>query len=177
MGRELRRKQAKRDGKSLEKEEVVETNQIKKYILTVVGIIGVFAIIYLVSALFITKELDWFSKDTKEEEKESSSVTNAILASNIFKQNEESYYVYFYDFDEKEQDSKITTLVNNKLSGSKVYKVNTKSAMNSKYIGETSNKNAKNLDDLKVVTPTLIKISNGTISEYYEKEEITNKLS
>lgn len=176
MGRELRRKQAKKDGKSLEKEEIIETNQIRKYILTVVGIVGVFAIIYLVSALFITKELDWFDKKEKEEEKESS-VTNAILASNILKQSEDSYYVYFYDFDEKEQDSKITTLVNNKLSGSKVYKVNTKSAMNSKYVGETSNKNAKNLDDLKVVTPTLIKIDNSTITEYYEKEEITSKLS
>ena len=84
---------------------------------------------------------------------------------------------YFYDFDEKEQDSRITTLVNNSLTGSKVYKVNTKSAMNNKYVGETGNKNAKNLEDLKVVTPTLIKIANGTITEYYEKEEITNKLS
>ena len=32
MGRELRRKQAKREGKSLQKEEVVEKNQIKQLI-------------------------------------------------------------------------------------------------------------------------------------------------
>ena len=176
MGRELRRKQAKKDGKSLEREEVVETNQVRKYLFTVIGIVAVFAIIYLVSALFITKELDWFNKD-KTEEKESNNVDNAILASNIFKQNEETYYVYFYDFDEEEKNSAITTLVNNSLTSSKVYKVNTKSAMNSKYVGETGNKNAKTLEDLKVVAPTLIKISSDTITEYYEKEEITDKLS
>ena len=63
MGRELRRKQAKKEGKSLERENITETNPIKKYLLNIFVIVGVFAIIYLVSALFITKELDWFNKD------------------------------------------------------------------------------------------------------------------
>ena len=176
MGRELRRKQAKKDGKSLEKEEMIETNQIKKYIINIVSIVAIIAIIYLVSALFITKELDWFNKD-KTESTNSSTVSNTILASAIFKQNEEEYYVYFYDLDEKEKESEITNLVNSSLSSSKVYKVNTASAMNANYVSETSNKNAKRLEDLKVVPRTLIKISNDTITEYYEKEEIKNKLS
>ena len=176
MGRELRRKQAKKEGRSLEKEKLTETNPIKKYLLNIFVIVGVFAIIYLVSALFITKELDWFNKD-KSEEKESGGVSNAILASATFKQSEEEYYVYFYDFDEDEKDSEITNLVNNNLMDDKVYKVNTTSAMNANYVSEESNKNAKTLSDLKVVSPTLIKISGDAITEYYEKEEITNKLS
>ena len=48
--------------------------------------------------------------------------------------------------------------------------------MNSKYISETGNKNAKKLEELKVVAPTLIKISNETITEYYEKDEILANL-
>lgn len=176
MGRELRRKQAKKEGKSLEKENLVETNSIKKYLLNIFVIVGVFAIIYLVSALFITKELDWFSKD-ETKEKDNREVSNAILASAIFKQSEEEYYVYFYDFNEEEKDSEITNLVNNNLIGDKVYKVNTASAMNVNYVGEESNRNAKTLSELKVVAPTLIKIMGDTITEYYEKEEITNKLS
>ena len=176
MGRELRRKQAKKEGRSLDKEKLTESNQIKKYLLNIFVIVGVFAIIYLVSALFITKELNWFNKDSSEE-KENGGVSNAILASAIFKQSEEEYYVYFYDFNEDEKDSKITNLVNSNLINDKVYKVNTKSAMNANYISEESNKNAKNLSELKVVSPTLIKISGDTIVEYYEKEEITNKLS
>ena len=176
MGRELRRKQAKKDGKSLEREEIIETNQIKKLLINIFVIVGIFSIIYLISALFITKELDWFGKNNKDQEK-INNVNNAILASAIFKQSEEEYYVYFYDFDEKQEESATTSLVDSKLSDSKVYKVNTKSAMNANYVSDVGNKNAKTLTDLKVVTPTLIKISGDAIVEYYEKDEITTKLS
>ena len=176
MGRELRRKQAKKDGKSLEKVEINYENQFKKYLLNVFIIVGVFAIIYLLTGSFITKEFKWFNKD-KEETTPSNGVTNAILASAIFSQSDESYYVYFYDFDEKEKDSSITTTVNNKLIGSKVYMVDTASGMNAKYVSDTGNKNAKTLADLRVVPHTLVKISGDTITEYYEKDEITKKLS
>ena len=176
MGRELRRKQAKKDGKSLEREEAVQTNQIRKLFINIFVIVGVFAIIYLLSALFITKELDWFNRN-KEENTEDGTNSGAILASAIFNQKEEEYYVYFYDFDEKQEDSAITSLVDSKLSDSKVYKVNTKSALNANYVGEEGNKNAKTLEDLKVIAPTLIKISADKITEYYEKDEITKKLS
>ena len=177
MGRELRRKQAKKDGKSLEKVELVETNQIKRYLMTIFVVVGIIAIIYLISALFITKELDWFSKDKNNTTENANSVTNAILASAIFKQSEVVYYVYFYDFDEDSKDGEITNLVGSSIAGDKVYKVNTASAMNANYVGETGNKSAKTLADLKVISHTLIKISGDTITEYYEKDEIKNKLS
>ncbi len=178
MGRELRRKQAKKDGRSLEKETLDANNQFKKYLINVFVIVGIFSLIYLLSALFITKEVNWFSKDkTKDDTSSTSSVANSILASVIFKQSEESYYVYFYDFDEEAKDSAITTLVNNNLTTSKVYKVDTSSAMNANFVGETGNKNAKSLEDLKVVNHTLIKVTGETISEYYEEDEITKKLS
>lgn len=175
MGRELRRKQAKKDGKSLEREEIVETNQLKKLFINILVVVGIFSIIYLLSALFITKELDWFNKN-KENNKEETNSNGAILASAIFNQKEEEYYVYFYDFDEEKEDSTITSLVDSSLSDSKVYKVNTKSAMNANYVGDEGNKKAKTLDDLKVVNQTLIKIKGDTITEYYEKDEITKKL-
>lgn len=174
MGRELRRKQAKKEGKSLERPQELENNQIKKYVINIIAILGVFALIYLVTALFITKELDWFKKD-KEEESETTSNSDTILAASIFKQSEETYYVYLYDFGEEK--SEITDLVNSNLSGEKVYKVDTTSAMNANYVSEESNKAAKTLEELKVKAPTLIKVSGDTITEYYENEEITNKLS
>ncbi len=166
MGRELRRKQAKKEGRSLEKVDLKENNQIKKYIINILALLGIFTLIYLISALFITKELDWFSK--KEDTTSNNSVSNTILATEIFKQSENSYYVYFYDFDEEGKDSDITTLVNTNLSSDKVYKVNTKSALNINYVSDTSNKDAKTLDELKVINHTLIKITDDTITEYYE---------
>ena len=67
-------------------------------------------------------------------------------------------------------------MVNNNLANDKVYKVNTRSAMNTNYVSDSSNKNAKTLEELKVVNHTLIKISDDTITEYYEGEEIVNKI-
>lgn len=173
MGRELRRKQAKKEGKSLEREEIIEKNPVKKYIIITISLIIVLSLMYFITALFITKELDWFDKKDNDTS-ESNSVTNTILASATFKQSETEYYVYFYDFNEEKNS--ITDIVNNKLSGEKVYKVNTASAMNANYVGETGNKNAKTLEELKVVAPTLIKISEDKIVKYYEGKEITDNL-
>ena len=175
MGRELRRKQAKKEGKSLEREEIIETNQIKKFIIITLAVVAIVGIIYLISGLFITKEIKWFNKEETNTETDKS-VANTILASAIFNQSEEEYYVYFYNFNEEEKDSAITSLVDSALSSSKVYKVNTNSALNTNYVAETSNKAAKTLAELKVVAPTLIKISGDKITEYYEKDEIKNKL-
>ncbi len=174
MGRELRRKQAKKEGKSLEKEKIVEKNQIRKFIIITCSLLITISIIYLVTALFITKELDWFDKKEETTTTENDNVSNSILASAVFKQSESEYYVYFYDFNE--ENSQITDTINSKLSNNKVYKVDTSSAMNSKYVGEKSNKDAKSLDELKVVAPTLIKISNETIIEYHEGKEIIDNL-
>ena len=97
------------------------------------------------------------------------------MASNIFKQKEEEYYVYFYNFNE--ENNVITNIVNNNISEYAIYKVNTASALNANYTGKTSNKNATTLGELQVVAPTLIKISGDTITEYYENEEIKEKFN
>ena len=127
-------------------------------------------LVYLISALFITKELDWFSKEEVKEN--TSSVENSILASAIFKQKEDEYYVYFYDFNE--DNNMYKNIVSSKLSSKKVYNVDTSSGLNSNYVSDVSNKKATGLDDLKVVNDTVIKIVGDTIVEYYEKDEINN---
>jgi hypothetical protein len=172
MGRELRRKQAKKEGKSLVKEEVVEKNQGIKLITILLVLIFVMSLIYILSELFVTKNLHWFGLNGNDE---STVSTSTILASTVFNRSEEEYYVYFYDPEEK--DNKIKAVIDNKLSSSKVYKVDTTDSLNANYVGEEGNKSAKKLTDLKVVTNTLIKISNGVITEYYEGNEIVDKLS
>lgn len=170
MGRELRRKQAKREGKSLKKEEVVEKNQIKQLISITILLVVIIGLIYLISALFITKELDWFDKD---EDAPETLVDNTILASEIFKQKEEEYYVYFYDYDEEEEEIANTISSVRDLT---VYRVDTGSALNNNYVSDESNKKAKTLGELKVKESTVIKVSGETISAYYENDEITTNL-
>jgi len=170
MGRELRRKQAKREGKSLKNEEIKEEYNVKKIVITCVIVLVSIGLVYLISALFITKELDWFSKEEVKEN--TSSVENSILASAIFKQKEDEYYVYFYDFNE--DNNMYKNIVSSKLSSKKVYNVDTSSGLNSNYVSDVSNKKATGLDGLKVVNDTVIKIVGDTIVEYYEKDEINN---
>jgi len=170
MGRELRRKQAKREGKMLKNEEINEEYNVKKIVITCVIVLVSIGLVYLISALFITKELDWFSK--KEVKENASSVENSILASAIFKQKEDEYYVYFYDFNE--DNNMYKNIVSSKLSSKKVYNVDTSSGLNSNYVSDVSNKKATGLDDLKVINDTVIKIVGDTIVEYYERDEINN---
>lgn len=170
MGRELRRKQAKREGKSLKNEEIKVEYNVKKTVITCVIVLVSIGLVYLISALFITKELDWFSKEEVKEN--TSSVENSILASAIFKQKEDEYYVYFYDFNE--DNNMYKNIVSSKLSSKKVYNVDTSSGLNSNYVSDVSNKKATGLDDLKVINDTVIKVVGDTIVEYYEKDEINN---
>ena len=170
MGRELRRKQAKREGKSLKNEEIKEEYNVKKIVITCVIVLVSIGLVYLISALFITKELDWFSKEEVKEN--TSGVENSILASAIFKQKEDEYYVYFYDFNE--DNNMYKNIVSSKLSSKKVYNVDTSSGLNSNYVSDVSNKKATGLDDLKVINDTVIKIVGYAIVEYYEKDEINN---
>ena len=175
MGRELRRKQAKKEGKSLKNENITEDYSLTKFVKVSVIVILSAVFLYLVSAIFITKEINLFGKNNTTNTT-NQTVSNAILAKSIFNQSEESYYVYFYDFNES--NNNINTIVSSKLSESKVYRVDTSSSFNSKYVSDTSNRSATTLDDLKVVKNTLIKIEGDTITLYLEgEEEITNNLS
>ena len=175
MGRELRRKQAKKEGKSLKNENITEDYNLTKFVKVSVIVILSAVFLYLVSAIFITKEINLFGKNNTTNTT-NQTVSNAILAKSIFNQSEESYYVYFYDFNES--NNNINTIVSSKLSESKVYRVDTSSSFNSKYVSDTSNKSATTLDDLKVVKDTLIKIEGDAITMYLEGEkEITNNLN
>ena len=175
MGRELRRKQAKKEGKSLKNENITEDYSLTKFVKVSVIVILSAVFLYLVSAIFITKEINLFGKNNTTNTT-NQTVSNAILAKSIFNQSEESYYVYFYDFNES--NNNINTIVSSKLSESKVYRVDTSSSFNSKYVSDTSNRSATTLDDLKVVKNTLIKIEGDAITMYLEgEEEISNNLN
>ena len=185
MGRELKRKQAKKEGKSLVEDNIKKNENPYSDIYKLLKTFGILLVIvigiHFFTALVITKEIEWFTEwFKKDEEKVPTTVANSILANDIFKQSEEEYYVYFYDFDEKDTD--LTYLVNGMTENIKVYKVNTKDGFNSNYVTEEEmgNTQAKSLEELKVITPTLIKISGNTIVEYYEtsdriKEYLENK--
>ena len=168
MGRELKRKQAKKNGQNVRdfSKNDNDSEMSMKKLLIILGVVVLIAIIlYLFIGIVVTKEIDWFSNGNDNEVINKPS--NSILASAIFRQTEEEYYVYFYDFDES------NTSIDSYISGisDKIYRVDTGDALNSNYVSDTTNKDAKTLDDLKVKSPTIVKIVNDQITEYYEGEE------
>ena len=168
MGRELRRKQSKIEGKSLKREiNNNDDNEVQNFVKISIILIILCVVIYLLIGIFITKEIKWFGNNSENDVVDT--VSNNIIASAIFKQKEEDYYVYFYNFEET--NSNIESTISNKLSDYKVYRVDTSSSLNQNYVSEdSSNPNAKNLEELKVKAPTLIKIINDQIASYYETE-------
>ncbi|MGN1342103.1 MAG: hypothetical protein ACI4VL_02605 [Bacilli bacterium] len=168
MGRELKRKQAKREGKNVKEVQIKNQKQElkpKTFVTIIIVLLLFFAILYLITGLFITKDIKWFDK--KESEKtEQTSISDKILASDSLRQTEEEYYVYFYDT--TNEDSSVSNIVSS--IAEKVYRVDLHDDFNSNFIGEESGV-VENISDLKVSDPTVIKVSREKVVEFYGGSE------
>ena len=166
--------------KNIQKDKKENTSEGKdtyfKFITTLAILLVIFVASYFLMGIFYTGEID-FSK--KEEEKTEVNIdNNTIMLSQMFDQPKEEYYVLIYDTTDKE--SFISTwlpIYQDKEGALTVYKVDSSKKFNSDHlVKEGSNKNATSISDLKVISPTLIKINNKSITEYIEGEdEIVNK--
>lgn len=170
MGRELKRKQAKRDGKNVkevQKQNIDKPLSPKTFITILVVLLVFFIILYILTGLFITKELKWFSNNSNDD-KEVTTVANKILATDSLRQVEEVYYVYYYDTTDEDSEVSSTLLSLNE----KVYKVDLHDDFNSNFVGEPSGV-VDSINNLKVSNPTVIKVSSEKIVAFYNgKEEI-----
>ena len=168
MGRELKRKQAKREGKNVkevQKKEKDKPLSLKTFITIIVAMLLLFVLLFILTGNFVTGELKWFNKDNSNSN-ETNTITNKILASDSLRQKEEKYYVYFYN--PKEEDSEISSIISS--IDEEVYRVDLSDDFNSNYIGTPSGK-VENISDLKVENPTLIKVINEEIVEFYSGSE------
>lgn len=169
MGRELKRKQAKREGKNVrevQKNSKEKPLEPKSFAIILVVLLLFFVILYIITGIFITKDIKWFDK--KEITEDTNILTNRILAIDMLRQAEEEYYVYFYN--PKDENSSVTSVVS-KLT-EKVYRVDLSDEFNSNYVGEEASGIVDLVENLKVVNPTLIKIVSGVMTEFYTDDGI-----
>lgn len=175
MGRELRRKEAKRNGKNVREVQKLSKEKpmtMKTFITILVTLLVFFVILYIITGIFITKDIKWFDKKEESTSTNESTISNRILASDTLRQSEEEYYVYYYD--STDENSDVSSVVSS--LSTKVYRVDLNDAFNSNYIGEPSGI-VSDISELKVSDPTIIKVISSTISEYYNGvDEITNNL-
>ncbi len=152
-----------------------EKNFISRFVMTIGLVLVALVGLYLFIGIFITHTIT-FDKE-KEEEKVTTIDNSTILASQIFDQSKEEYYVLVYNPEDKVNDlNNFISLYQNKEDALTLYKVDSTKKFNSNYIvTEDSNKNPSSYNDLRIISPSLIKISSGSVSEYIEGfEEVKN---
>lgn len=127
------------------------------------SVIIIFAAFYFVFAV-MNGEITFGKKSKKEAE-----IQNVeIIAGETFNRPESEYYVLMYDFDSNES-SKLASYYElyNAKSANKMYIVDLSKKFSSNYMTENSNEvNVKDVNNLKVVSPILIKVENGQGTSY-----------
>ena len=175
----MNRKQVLKSVKNKKKDQVVneDTNYFNRFVGILAGSIIILIIGYLLIGIFITKSITF--KKTEETKEEVSIDNDTILAGQLFDQKDDKYFVIIYNKNEKESILKDwVTYYNQKEDKLKLYVIDSEEKLNSNYIVEKeSNKNPDSYEDLKIISPSLIKVEDGKVTEYYEGvNEVKEKL-
>lgn len=152
-------------------------DKVFSFVTTIAGIIIILIAAYLIVGIFFTKEIDFSKKEEKDTESTVTIDNKTITAGQIFDQKDESYYVLVYDFDSKLTNlSTFASVYSSKEGSLPIYKVDSGNKINSEFISKDSNVNPTSYNDLKIKSPTLIKIENKTVTSYIENEDEIKKI-
>ena len=143
----------------------IDGNSYKNIIVTVIVVLVIAVLFYLLTIYII-------NKPDKVRVTEGSISYEQISAGSTFSMSDKNYLVIFYN---RDNSGDITTAVSNYKSKDKalpIYYVDYNDAINASVTSkDSSNPKATKASELKVKDPTLIEISNGSISQYIEGEE------
>jgi len=158
----------KKNMKRIEKQINNSNNEVNTIIKIVVGVLLVLGVAYFLIGV-IVGEIKFGKKEKIEIQ------YSEILAERTFRQKDTEYYVVFYKF--SEEDAFFNAIIENLGYTLEVYKVDLDKKFNSLYIGDVNTK-PTSLENLKVKSPTLIKIEEGKASKVItEIEEIKKYVS
>lgn len=143
----------------------IDGNSYKNIIVTVVVVLVIAVLFYLLSVYII-------NKPDKVRITEGTISYEQISAGSTFSMSDKKYLVIFYN---RDNGGNITTALSKYKSKDEslpIYYVDYNDAINGSVVSkDSSNPNATNASELKVKNPTLIEISNGSISQYIEGED------
>lgn len=146
-----------------------KTNELKKLLIFIFIVVIVFAVFYGLTMVVIKNK-----KNIQESEQESTTIQyEQIMIGNMYKQNDEQYYVLI----EMPDDKNITSYERERYSyiskddSLKMYIADLSNAFNKKYIGSSSNFDEK----FPIFSQsTILKIENDSIVEIYEGSDQIN---
>lgn len=151
-----------------------DTAQIRKFVIILFCVAVVSFLLYFISSKYLIKDGVHDEASTPEETLSYSNVN----VGNIFNRPYDEYYILAYDPDSLEASYYASLLNNFDIKKGKIYFLDLSNSINKKYIGEESNKKAKNPSEIKLKEPTLIKIKNAKIDVYLDsRDEIDKELN
>ena len=172
------REMTRRNKKLLKEQKYVseETNEIKRFVIILLGIIICIVIIYFVSNFIVKKD----DKTSTDNETQAGVVDyNTVTVGTILNRPESEYYVLVYN--QEETTSAIYStyggLYTSKDGAKKMYYCNLGNELNKAYIASdgASNSKAKSVKDFKFGEVTLLKIKNKKIVSYLEDVDTIKK--
>lgn len=168
-----KKKQVKKVNKKVNK-KTEEENEMKGLIKTIIIVLASFLVCYLLFLLM--DKIGMFEKGYERPDNSSNEFTyNTAIIGTVFNRPENEYYVAF---DEENGNNYFDSLLSLYKGSLQIYKVNMSLGINAKYKSEIGNSKAIRSNELKIATPTLIKIKNGSIVRYLESiNDIESELS
>lgn len=164
-----------------EKYHTEEQEEVMRFIKLLVIIILIVLAVYLLTRIFITKDL---LNNDKEEEKvtEGNINYNTTMIGAMFTRPEQEYYVIMYDSEDLNSVyyNELASAYSRNKDAIKVYTIDLGNELNRKYVTENTaevNTHTNDLEAFKVKNLALLKISNKKIVESFtSEEEIANVL-
>ena len=145
--------------------ESIDGNNYKSITITIVVVLAIAVLFYLLS-VYITNKPD------KVRITEGTISYEQISAGSTFTMSDKKYLVVFYNRDNGGDITTALSKYKSKDESLPIYYVDYNDAINGSIVSkDSSNPNATNASELKVKNPTLIEISNGSISQYIEGED------
>lgn len=149
-------------------------NEVVKTVIILFSVLAVLGITYVIAGL-MTGEIKFGSPKEKEETPAEIQYEEIIMGE-IFNQPGDEYYVLLFDFTNNYASSYITykDVFEGNTENPKVYLVDMEKGFNKGFLadeGEEYEQNPDNFEQLKVKSPSLLKISNHKVTERYEGKE------
>lgn len=151
-------------------------NEVLKIVKILVGVI-LFLVVFYFLAMIMTGEIKLGNKNKKEEE-----VTeiqyDEILAGETFKQRSSEYYVIYFNFSEKIASTYLAYRDGyvGKTDHFPMYMVDLEKGFNTRYVTKEDEEREgypENIDDLRVTSPTVLKVKDRKVVERIEgKDEV-----
>ncbi len=152
------------------KYKTAEQEEVRNFIIVIIVVLLCVGAIYLLTRVFVTKDLFGNNEDTSKDEITEGVVDyDVAIMGQLLNRPYKQYYAVIYD-SEGEYMYDMYSLVYSYTSSNKnalhVYTIDLANTLNDGYYDpENVNVNAKTLKDLKVGDITLVKVKNGKISK------------